>query len=372
MEGPRPPRRRELAQVAQLHERVFGVTHREEAASEGPVARSRGVRPKRVLIVVEDGRPASHIAMYYDAVSLLGCRVRTASISGVCTAPESRGRGYAGLILDYCLREAEARGTRVLIVSGDRGLYQRAGCRAVGVMHSATARPEHLPQPRRSAHVRRGGPEDESLIRALHSREPVRFYRCADTWAELHAAWRRGWPEAWIVEWCGVPLAYLWVGPLWRPPREPIREVYEYAGSRLAIAEALPGLVRALGLRELVFSFPGWEQELVSLLTERGIQSRPGPLPGTHRLLDLPGLMRDLAPYLAERLPRSIRRDLSFGQSRDRCFFSFREESVELDLGAAAELVLGGPASPATAGQLGEVLAQILPVPFPSPGMNMV
>ncbi len=372
MEGPRAPRRGELAQVAQLHQAVFGVIRRPEPEQSPPPARLRAVRGKRVLIVAEEGRPVSRAAVYYDTASMFGCRVRTASISGVCTHPECRGRGYASRILERCLSDAVARRARVFIVSGDRGLYQRVGCRAVGAMRSMTLRAAQTWPAADRVSVRKAGLGDRPMVRALYDREPLRFCRCADGWAELEAEWQRGWPETWIVERRGVALAYLWLGPLWSPPRQGVREVYEYAGSRLALVEALPRLMAVMNLRELSLAFSALEEELSSLLAERGVRTEAATLPGTHRLLDLPGLMRDLTPYLAERLPKSIQCGLSFGQDRDRCCFCLGEERADLELGASVELVLGSPRAPVVGRQLGEVLAQVFPVPFPTPGMNMV
>ncbi len=93
-------------------------------------------------------------------------------------------------------------------------------------------------------------------------------------------------------------------------------------------------------------------------------------LRGTHRLIDLPGLMRKLRPYLRERLERRDLRRLSFEQEGERCVFAYGDERVECSLSEAAPLVLGGPAAPEVSGDLGRVLSGILPVPFPMPGFN--
>ena len=43
-----------------------------------------------------------------------------------------------------------------------------------------------------------------------------------------------------------------------------------------------------------------------------------------------------------------------------------------MTLSQAAPLVLGGPDAPEVKGELGRVLGEVFPVPFPMPGFNYV
>jgi hypothetical protein len=95
-------------------------------------------------------------------------------------------------------------------------------------------------------------------------------------------------------------------------------------------------------------------------------------LPGTHRIIDLPGLMRKLRPYLRERLTRTELRGLSCEQQRERCAISRGDERVEMSLSEAAPLVLGGPGAPEVGGELGQVLDRVFPIPFPTPGYDYI
>ena len=106
------------------------------------------------------------------------------------------------------------------------------------------------------------------------------------------------------------------------------------------------------------------------LLGRRGVALKEETLSGTHRLIDLPGLMQKLRPYLRERLESRDVRRLSFDQEGERCSFAYGEERLECSLGEATALVLGGPAAPRVSGDLGRVLSRVLPVPFPMPGFN--
>jgi hypothetical protein len=80
--------------------------------------------------------------------------------------------------------------------------------------------------------------------------------------------------------------------------------------------------------------------------------------------------MRDLRQYLAALLPRSDLRRLSFDQQDATCRFAYGDQEVEVELGQAALVVLGGPDMPAIPGDLGRVLSQVFPLPAPVPGLN--
>ena len=125
-------------------------------------------------------------------------------------------------------------------------------------------------------------------------------------------------------------------------------------------------------------SILGSDRELSYLLSRRGIALEPTHVEGTHGILDLPGLMRDMRQYLAARLPRTDLRRLSFGQQGDTCTFGLGDERLELDALQAASasqavrLVLGSPEAPSVGGELGRALSAVFPLPMPMPGFNAV
>jgi len=329
-------------------------------------------RMRRTLVIVEDGKPVSHIHTVYDRLSLLGCRVKVGSVSGVCTHSEYRGRGYAGAILAHTLADMKAAGAKIVIVSGDRGLYYRAHCVPVGDLLVGRLGRDSIPTPRAGLSVRPTTPDDWPSLSALHCAEPVRFLRTADTFSRQSARWRGSSPKLWLVESHDDPLAYLWLGPRWSRPRSDSRDVCEYAGSRAALVEAVPLLLEATELKEIVMSVLGIDRELSYLLSRRGIALQPTHIEGTHGILNLPGLMRDMRQYLAARLPRADLRRLSFDQQGDTCTFGLGDDRIELDASQAVRLVLGSAEAPSVGGELGRALSAIFPLPMPMPGFNAV
>jgi hypothetical protein len=205
----------------------------------------------------------------------------------------------------------------------------------------------------------------------IQQAEPVRFVRTADYVSTLPFWYDCDSPKLWLIERGGEPVAYLGLCLGW--PREtPVtwRASWEYAGSRAALLDALPAIFAETGLQRIVLCALGHDRELVYLMQRRGWELTPRTLGGTHRLLDVPGMMKLLKPYLSARLPRRDLRQLAFDQNGDRCLLAYGTERLDISLSEAAPLVLGGPDAPQVQGELGRVLARAFPIPFPVPGFD--
>ena len=371
MDGPRLVRRVEIAHLSGLLCAIFGFDQYYDKA-EFTRALARPVHLRGGTIVAEHGRPVSYILHVVAEVSVHGCRLKVASIGGVCTDPAYRKRGYAGRVLEQTLQRATAAGARVLIVSGDRSLYRRNHCVPAGELLATTITREALPQIDTGLAVRRFTISDWPALSPLNAAEPVHFVRSADFFAKCCFWWDISQPEIWVVSKAGRPLAYLSLFPPWRDEKRASRFVGDYAGSRAAILDALPLIFQASEVAEIHFRFLKQDRELSYLMASRGFKVGQATLSGTHRILNLPGLMRDLRPYLAGRLPRRQLRQLSFDQQGETCVFSLASQQAAVGLSQAASLILGGPRVPRIGGELGDVLRSVFPVPFPMPGFNYV
>lgn len=370
MDGPRPVRREEAEDLANLLCEVFQF---HEYYDRRRLTRDllRRVHLRGARVIAEDGRPVSHILFVPSKVSIHGCRVKVVSIGGVSTDPRYRQRGYAGTILQQGIADATAAGARVMLVSGDRSLYRRNHCVPAGHLLEAVIRRGELRSDRRGLRLRRVAQGDWPELAPIYAAEPVRFLRSLSFFSECCWWWDCGLPEIWVIACDGRTEAYLSLLPPWRQ-EAPVRTVGEYAGSRAAVLDALPAIFDAMPIEEIRFQFPGRDHELPYLLSGRAIPLRRTILSGALRLLNLPGLMRDLRPYLAARLPRKVLRGLAFGQRGELCRFSLADQHLDMSLSQAAALVLGGPDAPEVGGALGEALGAVLPIPLPLPGFNYV
>ncbi len=365
MDIPRPPRPEEMDELHRLGALCFG--------SDPPAPRTSKKLPRvpaGARIIALDGRPVSTIYMTYNHLLLEGAKVKVVSFGGVCTHPDYRGRGLASRLLRACIDEATAAKATLLIISGDQGLYRRAHAVPCGPVWQATVRPGDAPTELGAVTVRRAGPEDWSAVTRLHQAEPVRFLRTARDYAgHLHHEYQR----VWMVEHASRPVAYFCLAHVWgRVPRT-VRALGEYAGSRAALLDSLEPLFATGSVTELRVAFPQYDEEFTYLCRTRGLAFRPGTIPDhTIRLLSLPGLMRALRPYALARLSPAEVRGLRFKQTEAACRFAYGDEGQEMDLSQAGRLVLGGPGAPKVEGELGAVLARLLPIPVPLPGLNYV
>lgn len=322
-------------------------------------------------VIARGGKPVSHIKLVYNRLLICGCRVKVASIGGVCTHPDFRGKGIATVLLDHCIEEATGGGATLMIISGGRGLYRRAQAVEAGATLRADIVPECLRRPSGGCSARPATPDDWPAFARLYQQEAVRFARSAEFFARALA--HRHHMGAWMVQSAEGAQAYLLLARDWGAGHgAPRRLVGEYAGSRGALVEALPSVLEQTGLQQIGLDIPAHDRELAYLLAREGIElGRATIKDHTIRLLNLPVFMRRLRPYIAARLPRREARELTFEQG-DGCVFGFESETQSFDLGRSAALMLGGPKAPRLRGELGRVLGSLLPVPLPLPGLNYV
>lgn len=367
MSNPRLPRPEELDDLDRLLAVCFGYEPDESTRRER--RRSRPVSGEGRIIAV-DGKPVSHIRIVYNHLSVQGAKIKTAGFGGVCTHPDYRGRGIATTLLNRCIGETAAAGARLLIISGERGLYRRAHAMSVGPVWKMDLRHgSEDGDPRLTA--RRAAAPDWPVLSSLHQAESVRFVRAAEFFSRAASTGHR---HIWLIEHGARPVAYLCLSRIWGLPHGArVRVLGEYGGARSAIVAGLHAVFLASGLTEIKLEFPSHDRELAYLYGCRGVGMRAGTIRGhTMRLLDLPGLMRDLRPYLAARLPRQQLRQLSFDQRGETCVFSSASQQTHMDLSHAASFILGGPGAPKVRGGLGDVLSLIFPIPLPMPGLNYV
>ncbi len=315
---------------------------------------------ENLRVVVLDGEVVSHVGMTQRWASLAGCTVKVACIGAVATYEAYRGRGYATAAFADAQRKARADGVDIMLISGARGLYLRAGCRRVGRDLEYIATAEHrqalialVP----TAHpllLRPAGPEHIPVLRTLHAAEPVRFIRPLEDWemalqcrivmnrpADFYLV-EQGASEAGTQP---VAVAYLIVqrpgperAPAGQPPGPLTARVAEFAGDRRAVAAALPlvqllhRLPRALPVTvaaalplvqqhdpvlQVRLHVMGSDTVLQAHLNAAGLTGVPAPASGTLLVINFPQLMERVRPYLAERLGQAVAQELEFSEAPD-------------------------------------------------------
>ncbi|MCA1595499.1 MAG: GNAT family N-acetyltransferase, partial [Chloroflexi bacterium] len=191
----------------------------------------------RLRIICEGDRVIAHAGYVRRESWILGASFTTASVGAVCTRPGYRGRGLASKVMDDLEAHAIAEGCDLLLVSGDLELYRRLGCAAAGSFPAFRIDAADLPGDR-DITVRRAVPEDAAALVRLHQESPVRFERSVDDWRMLLGARTvMDVPgECWIVEYFGMPAAYL---AAQSGSGDGIARIREYGGSVQAVWHAL-------------------------------------------------------------------------------------------------------------------------------------
>ncbi len=349
------------------------------------------VAPKHggTYVVAHEGKLVSQIGTFHHRIQVYDGTIQTGSIGGVCTHPDYRGRQLASHLLEYCTQQLVDEGANLMLISGARGTYTRLGNVPHGRYLDFSIKPK---QGRRRSMpldlvVRKATSADTLICSMLYQAEPVHFVRQhSDFSAALHDPARNEYihTDQWIVERAGQALAYLFLGNPYEYELEAgIRHVAEYAGSRLALADAIDTIMITSTLQELSWPVAWQDIELTQLLQDSGYQGTVTPLNGqTLRIINFPAFMADLRPILRARLDANLLRGLRFEQSgpllgglgADRYAITRGSDRLEVDGAAMTRLILGStdgaPESIRPPGALAEVVAALFPLPSFLPGLN--
>jgi predicted N-acetyltransferase YhbS len=223
-----------------------------------------------LLAVDPGGGIVAHAGFTLRPALLRDQPARVAYFGAVFTSAEQRGRGLGTRVFQAAVDRARAGGAQLGLVSGSRGLYQRAGfipyplCRRYRVAAGATGTASVVLAPYTPAAL--------GDLARLHDAEPTRLLRSASEWQALAGAGvvfhHPGRLFLVLPASGGNPLAYLAVAtPAAVGDRGP--RVLELAGDRRAIADASPVLARTLGLPAIDLILPPHDATLETLAAER-------------------------------------------------------------------------------------------------------
>ena len=393
-DGPRALRPDEWDQLSH----VVGTVFRPSMFQEYPqLFNDQNIANLRV--VSEANQLVCHVGMTHRPASLHGCRIDVASIGAVATLETHRVKGYASAAFQDACDKSAADGIDIMLISGGRGLYTRAGCRVVGLDHEFSldeAATDKL------ASVRPPGGGSFSLVpltaehipemRALHAAEPVRYIRRAEDW-EMALECRTVMNTAsdfWGVRVGELLVAYVIVHEPAKTRRQegepPFTRVVEFAGVRASVIAALPMLRRHYGTEQIRIHAQGSDPVLARVLRlTTGVEGTESGFSGTLRVINFPQLMERCRPLLAERIGHAATHALRFecdapaGSADGGFTFRRGDASVRVDeLGSLAGFLFGtrkpleGDAAPTGDAALLSDLGAALPLPVPWYGISYV
>lgn len=319
--------RQELAEAARLADAVFRGDKKPSMAEMFP----RLFAPETVHsygAFAEDGSLAAFMGLAPSTLRVGGAaKIRAFSVGSVCTAPEQRGAGLAGRLLEHCIAHARSAEAPLLFVSGGRSLYTRAGSASFGRALHAVLRPG-VPAAGRSAafpapgsagnpdlpsllsareallpvRLREAGPEDLTSLHELHDAGGTIFEDSAAGLGEqLRAASFSGVlglsPRVFLAEIGQEVLAYAAIGipelpaaaggSEAAPSDEEPPTVIGYGGEAAYVARLLADLLGYCELPELHVRIPWQEYELQLQLRQAGVLLEEEPNAGTLLVADV-------------------------------------------------------------------------------------
>ena len=374
-DGMRSLRREEFDSLRQLLGTVFRPSLTEEYPHIYTPENAATLR-----VVVRDGQVVSHIGTLRRDASLLGCTVRAASLGGVATYEEHRGKGYATALFEDTLRACREDGVDFMHVSGYRRMYHRFGCRYVGRNWSFHLPAELAAAARESiVSLRPAGDTDLAAMAAVYRLEAVRWLRPPSDFANTLRGFVMNRP-AHVMAVCERD-AFRGYIVLVRPDDEKgaVGRILEFAGDRGCLVASLGALAEQFELSSLDLHVQGHDTLLQDLLGERGAMAEPAPTSGTVTLVNFRQLLDRMRPYFAERIGSEAAAALVFARSDDHFVFGYgAEQIVADDKGAAVQLIFGTPDGEAeeemlrSGGKAGEILREVLPIPTLWYGINYV
>jgi hypothetical protein len=258
-----------------------------------------------------------------------------------------------------------------MIVSGDRSLYRRAGCRKVGHDYDATITASHAQRLDTGASIVACTKADIPTLSAIYRTEPVRFLRPPRMYE--HAFQCNRFSGVWLIKKEDSVRGYV----IASQGRETVR-LAEYAGERSSILGAAVQLAKHYDCQNVGLHILGVDRLAQNILSEAGTELQPGHASGTVHIVNFPQLMDRMRPYFTEILGESETRRLEFTADDGAYQIRYDEDSITIpDRGELAHLIFGTHEE-AVADRLGddgkaaEVMRQVLPIPALSYGINYV
>jgi predicted N-acetyltransferase YhbS len=241
VEGPRACRTDELSALRILEDTVFRSPGTTSMFDEFPTLFAPA-NLERVRVIAEDERVVSTIGYLTRTVTIYGNQLKVGSLGAVCTYEECRGKGYATQLLEDSFEQARSEGVDVMLISGQRGLYQRAGCAIGGYEVRYTLDQQtmsHLPEDS-GLDIAEARDENIDDLIALSRTEPARYIRSTTDWLGFLKICRliqpncpppHGTKRCWLVRRDGVPVSVV-VMQYSHETESPQAQVTEISGDR--------------------------------------------------------------------------------------------------------------------------------------------
>ncbi|MCM8760469.1 MAG: GNAT family N-acetyltransferase [Candidatus Omnitrophica bacterium] len=373
MEGPRGVRKEEFDDLVKLVNLTFRPERQSMQREHESIFNEENLEHLRVI--VEDGKPVSHIGTLEKEVLIYNCKSKVGLVGSVCTHPDYRGRGYATLLLNDCIRRFNEHGCDFMLVSGARRLYDSADCLSVGNVIRLEIMKRDLWRFERNKATSIEDFSEKYLEDMMKSYEKkkVRFIRERKDWEiGLRCGQVMNVPSDFLI----IKENSKFKGYLIVNFSGGRGDVKEYGGDRQSLIGAIPILFEKYQLDALTFPIPFEDREFAGLIQDRGVHSSVTPInaPCTVRVLNFSRFMERARPYFREKLG-DIAEDLKFEEKGEEYKISLgKEDFIIKGRRAMTWTILSRPGGYEITGEgrVIEAIRNVLPIPFLWYGINFI
>ncbi len=362
MEGPRPVKKEELADLINLINYVFRT-------SSGKMPDMQICFPlflseknlEHLLIMADNGQPVSHTGLWLNDFQYFSQTMKVGYLGSVCTEPNYRGMGLATTLMEAVLNHLEENGVDLLLVSGGRGLYQQAGCLKEGSVNWYSI-PKQAPDCRFDITIN----PPVALMNELWIKEPLHSKRSLSNFEALveAAALARcidRESKVYLAGTMDTPLAYIQAvhghdGSVF---------IYEWAGERTVLIEIAAFIASLPNSKEVRWPIPSWEKALLSLMPKiKGIAKDTEKLSGTYKIVRFASFIDKISNYLSERYGLSPIKGCD--QEEFQALY-YEDEALKLKPKDMQKMLLSGVLPANIPPKMKEAFLQALPLPLPWP-----
>ncbi|MEF3306946.1 GNAT family N-acetyltransferase [Paenibacillus sp. GYB003] len=331
----------------------------------------------------EDGTLVSFVGFVPAVVRIGEAELNVYSIGAVCTHPDYRGKGYVSRILDRIREHSIRAGAPVVLVSGNRPLYERFGCRVFGsatsfsIDREAAAKLTEGPAAG-GAVLRPSESDDWFALKRLAAGRDVRYEQslwdlASLIYAEPTASNGKLRHRVWVAERDGRPAAFAVIAVPGRIAPRGKPALIEWAGDPpLAAAAAARGMTES-GAESLRAVVPWHETAFAETLRRAGCAAKDCKQSGTVAITDPQALLDQLGPYL-RRIDGDAYGKLRFAPTEQGAFIvAWEGGEAELSCDAFIAMLFDQGAAAGLGGEGAERLKTLFPIPFPyTAGLNYV
>jgi len=379
MEGPRAAKLEELPEIIRLANSIF-MSKPDVPPIMGELFPQlfNKYNLENLRVIVENGKPVSHVGVWEGELLIYGSWLKVGMIGSVCTHPDYRGRGYASTLVRDAFLKMKRDGVDLVLVSGFRNLYRRAGCVEAGRIHIYEIPQGKLKLESKDIKIISYERSNVRQLIEIYQNEPVRYRRSLEEFkllAERRFQCRDADIRIYISMDKDKPLAYIITGWL---PLEKI--IVEYAGPRDMVLHLIDEFLRIVDANVKLI-VPSHDARMINLLENQGLKKPQSEAPASMTILNPHNFLEKIKPYLEERIGKEKTSKFILDLTEKKIKLVIDGEEVDFEDSRAVTLLFFGvpeklknPLQPKVIETKPDLkfLINVLPLPTPIYGLNYI